>query len=958
MTKEIILDIQIQGTKKVIELQEEIKNIRKQIKDTKQEDRDSPAFDNLIKQLVVAQNELKKAKKEAKGFKEEVEETADESTGAYKKLSKELIKSRRRLKDLAADGKTNTKEFRELTAQVTKLDTRLKGIDKSVGQFQRNVGNYSGALRLAGRQTREFVGAIGGIPPAANLAVGAFAVLGNLPQIIQQFDEIATAIDDYIASFTVAGRLNKRFAETFDNVVDGFIEEKAEIDSLVVAATDETLSKEQQIAARQKLEEISGVTLTNIEDETQLLEQLKLAQDAATESLIENTVQQARANLISDITKEIVENERDRLQQSKDLRESFLGQGIDAFAEFAKDTDKITNIVADNFGKTQTFTESLIDEARNNSRDLLQEELQNLDLVLQPLEQVLRESLTAVGDFSGAAKGTAEDLNEDLAKQNEKAAKKRFEAAKRELERLQKLREKALADQLKLEQANAAQLLKLQDQFVDAQIKNIQDEKQRRIAEINRSFEKRLDTRQKNFDKLKADAVKQEQQLAEAFGEGSAQVIAFRKRNAEQVEQISKELTAIEVEEEKRRQQQILDVQEDFAQKRFKQQLDNAKAQSAAIQAELTNELNRIEQIRAQGDITREQAEKQSLERRKQSIVDQLVALEKQRILLNESELEDIDDQIQQIVSKRQALNTQLAQLEEKQTDKVKTEAKKRTDSQIKTIDAISKTFTDSIGFIDQFTQGIDQRQQQRFELEKQQQQKRLDALNERLNKASGLEKKFLEKRVQEETTAANEIAAAQERAQRRAARTQKAIAIAQAAINGALAVTRILLQTTDFTPVQAFRAAAVAGAIATTAAQIAVISAQPLATGGVVGKNIKGKSIKRSNGDDTLTTLKTGEVVLNKTQQARLGGAKTFRSIGVPGFATGGIVSAPLPPPNIVTAPNPVQSTKVLEQITKLSIETANKLNKLEVVYTTNTRDAIQRDDTDRAEIKTRATL
>ena len=566
MTKEIILDIQIQGTKKVIELQEEIKNIRKQIKDTKQEDRDSPAFDNLIKQLVVAQNELKKAKKEAKGFKEEVEETADESTGAYKKLSKELIKSRRRLKDLAADGKTNTKEFRELTAQVTKLDTRLKGIDKSVGQFQRNVGNYSGALRLAGRQTREFVGAIGGIPPAANLAVGAFAVLGNLPQIIQQFDEIATAIDDYIASFTVAGRLNKRFAETFDNVVDGFIEEKAEIDSLVVAATDETLSKEQQIAARQKLEEISGVTLTNIEDETQLLEQLKLAQDAATESLIENTVQQARANLISDITKEIVENERDRLQQSKDLRESFLGQGIDAFAEFAKDTDKITNIVADNFGKTQTFTESLIDEARNNSRDLLQEELQNLDLVLQPLEQVLRESLTAVGDFSGAAKGTAEDLNEDLAKQNEKAAKKRFEAAKRELERLQKLREKALADQLKLEQANAAQLLKLQDQFVDAQIKNIEDEKQRRIAEINRSFEKRLDTRQKNFDKLKADAVKQEQQLAEAFGEGSAQVIAFRKRNAEQVEQISKELTAIEVEEEKRRQQQILDVQEDFAQ--------------------------------------------------------------------------------------------------------------------------------------------------------------------------------------------------------------------------------------------------------------------------------------------------------------------------------------------------------------------------------------------------------
>ena len=940
MAKEIILDINIQGTKDVLRLQEEIKALKKEIKST---EKDTPVYDELVEKLVKAQAQLFGARKDARQFRDEII-AQDKANGAYDRLSAKLRVSRKRLKDLAADGKTATKEFRELTAQVTKLDTRLKGIDKSVGQFQRNVGNYSGALRLAGRQTKQFISAIGGIPPAANLAVGAFAVLGNLPQIIQQFDEIRTAIDDYISSFTVAGRLNKRFGETFDNVVDGFIEEKAGIDSLVVAATDETLSKEQQIAARQKLEEISGVTLTDIEDETQLLEQLKVAQDAATEALIENTLQQARANLVSDITKEIIENERDRLEQTRRLQDDFFGQAINKFGEFA--------------GATNDITSALIDNARDTNKDLLQEELQNLELVLQPLEQVLRESLTAVGDFSGAAKGTAEDLNEDLEKQNDKAAKKRFAAAKKELQRLQKLREKALADQLKLEQANAAQLLKLQDQFVDAQIKNIQDEEQRRIAEINRSFEKRLATRKKNFDKLKADAVKQEQQLAEAFGEGSAQVIAFRKRNAQQVEQISKELTAIEVEEEKRRQQQILDVQEDFAQKRFKQQLDNAKAQSTAIQAELTNELNRIEQIRAQGDITREQAEKQSLERRKQSIVDQLAALEKQRILLNESELEDIDDQIQQIVSKRQALNTQLAQLEEKQTDKVKTEAKKRNDSQFKTIDAISKTFTDSIGFIDQFTQGIDQRQQQRFELEKQQQQNRLDALNERLNKASGLEKKFLEKRVQEETTAANEIAAAQERAQKRAARTQKAIAIAQAAINGALAVTRILLQTTDFTPVQAFRAAAVAGAIATTAAQIAVISAQPLATGGVVGKNIKGKSINRSNGDDTLTTLKTGEVVLNKTQQARLGGSKTFASIGVPGFATGGIVGAPLPPPNIVTAPNPAQSTKVLEQITKLSIETANKLNRLEVVYTTNTRDAIQRDDTDRAEIKTRATL
>ena len=40
----------------------------------------------------------------------------------------------------------------------------------------------------------------------------------------------------------------------------------------------------------------------------------------------------------------------------------------------------------------------------------------------------------------------------------------------------------------------------------------------------------------------------------------------------------------------------------------------------------------------------------------------------------------------------------------------------------------------------------------------------------------------------------------------------------------------------------------------------------------------------------------KPGEVVLNEAQQSALGGAGTFKKIGVPGFATGGVV--PITPP------------------------------------------------------------
>ncbi len=67
-----------------------------------------------------------------------------------------------------------------------------------------------------------------------------------------------------------------------------------------------------------------------------------------------------------------------------------------------------------------------------------------------------------------------------------------------------------------------------------------------------------------------------------------------------------------------------------------------------------------------------------------------------------------------------------------------------------------------------------------------------------------------------------------------------------------------------------------------------AINSAKGFATGGRVSGN---PNIRRSNGDDMLITAKRGEVILNERQQAALGGYHTFRKIGVPGFATGGVV-------------------------------------------------------------------
>ena len=111
--------------------------------------------------------------------------------------------------------------------------------------------------------------------------------------------------------------------------------------------------------------------------------------------------------------------------------------------------------------------------------------------------------------------------------------------------------------------------------------------------------------------------------------------------------------------------------------------------------------------------------------------------------------------------------------------------------------------------------------------------------------------------------------------------------AIIEATINTAVAVTANLAA-----PVLA-ALIAVAGAL-----EIAAIAGQTMPAFAKGGKALSGQRIgsndgtpiSRSNGDNLLATVKTGEVILNEAQQNALGGSATFARIGVPGFAMGGV--------------------------------------------------------------------
>lgn len=110
--------------------------------------------------------------------------------GAYERESKKLTELRKKYKDLAVSEKIVSKEQRELLIQITLLDQKLKSVDRTVGQSQRNVGNYGKAFGKLGGILRSGLGFLG--------VASGFALIGraitSAIKTIRDFDEAVSDI--------------------------------------------------------------------------------------------------------------------------------------------------------------------------------------------------------------------------------------------------------------------------------------------------------------------------------------------------------------------------------------------------------------------------------------------------------------------------------------------------------------------------------------------------------------------------------------------------------------------------------------------------------------------------------------------------------------------------------------------------------------------------------------------
>jgi len=518
-------------------------------------------------------------------------------------------------------------------------------------------------------------------------------------------------------------------------------------------------------------------------------------------------------------------------------------------------------------------------------------------------------------------------------------------------------RAKFLAEERKFIDQQLAIQVKLQERANELLIKGIADTQARAIAEEERALAKRLEAGEKDLEKLVELNQAREDEAVKLFGLNAAQTIKIREDAARQIAQAEATLNDIRVRETELTESKILDIQEKFIDEATKKRSEQYANSLKALNEAADSEAMFLEEQRVRGLIDEQDYQEQLLQLTLNRI-DAEIAAAKAQIALNKQLAEQgvkiAEGENEAIAKSIQALNMERFKAEKDYTKFVGDELTKRTaaeeksmqdlrDQRVKDAEKIAEIFGQVSELFSQVFDVAAERRAARLDKEEASNQQAIDATNERIQNTTGLEREFYEQQLTEYNKNLEAFGKIRENEAKKQAAKDKAIAVGESIINTAVAITKALALGPPFS-IPAVIAAGAIGAV-----QTGIILAQPFAKGGLVGA---GNMPARSNGDNVLATVKTGEVVLTETQQRKLGGPSVFSAIGVPGFATGGRVGPPTSILNQTTeglADAKERANSVNEAISAINA----RFDRIEVVWTPNSQLGQDKGLKDEKEIK-----
>jgi hypothetical protein len=915
--KVIGFKIQIEGLAGTIETATQLKRQIAELNSELKKTADVDEIKKLEKKLVdlkAAQSLVNDVTREQIKLRKEEIAGIDKSEGAYRRLSKELNDQRKRYKDLAAAEQESSQEARDLIVSITALDKKLKVIDATVGQFQRNVGGYTEALgqffpKLGGT-LGQVTGVIGGLSQGItglSATTGAFnkslGAIGIALTVFSGISEIFQSINESVAETKELSNQVGAFTGATGNVLSDFVSKskaisttyKKDVNEITVAAN--SASKALGISFSEALDAVEIGFRKGADSNGEFLDNLReyptqfAAAGLSIKDYLAIAISAANQGIYSDkgldVVKEFGLRIREQTKTSKDalvgaFGEEFTGElfenlnngsitTAEALARVSGkmgDTsvagNKLQTVIADVFGAAGedaglAYILSLEKILKNtdevtkstNKYQTQQEILFQTNLELEQSQSELNESFTKFGgEFTIISSKAKIFFNNLLGGLIDLANE--FPATL-----------KAMGAGLTtfFTTGNISQALKVNRDVFRAEKQKI--DKEDKLA-IEKAEKDRIALEKQNAEEQKKRLRAQNKELS---------TVAYKGGQEAGKEYAEGSIAALENERGK-----------------LQQAFSNAVVGSGT-QKELAVKLNAInnqikDAVEQQNQILADASRGNLLKNLQQAqqlatlplTVEPLKSIKSSDLAKKESE--DLQKVFQEVTKNADDFRKEQKEKEEQDLE----ERAKRIETYLQAATLVTDLFSTI--------------QQARFKKdadilneEIQKTEENITLLEQKAEKTSGLRKKRILKEIEAEKILLDAKTKQAEELQLKAAKAEKKIAIAQSIIQGALAVNRALAVPPGppFTIGSAITAGVFAGI------QTATIIAQPLAEGGVVtGQRVNQKQNipTRSNGDNVLAYVKRGEVVLNQRQQSLLGGSPTFRRIGIKGFAEGGMVS------------------------------------------------------------------
>ena len=160
-----------------------------------------------------ALQEEEKAKQQAIRTEKLSNSQKEKQLSLYQNESKRLNELRKAYKELALAGRENGVVAKGLIQDIQQLDAKLKKVDASVGQFQRNVGNYTGALDTFRTGVTNILG-------AAGIGIGLSEGINFLKESFNEFANAEKATKNLGFALTNVGGEGSEALEKLTNQAD------------------------------------------------------------------------------------------------------------------------------------------------------------------------------------------------------------------------------------------------------------------------------------------------------------------------------------------------------------------------------------------------------------------------------------------------------------------------------------------------------------------------------------------------------------------------------------------------------------------------------------------------------------------------------------------------------------------------------------------------------------------